>query len=389
MSQTSGKIVRINNSEDQEKKTLSAAQKQFNSLIKKIDQQKKLLQSWQNTIPIYRQQAEHEYEPLILTFNERRFTWIQLLDHHHDNPVIKKTDKAKIKYLICNVCEEIFEDMNENEDFKVLFTKYHDEKNYNKQLEQTDERIGELMKNISKNLFNIDMDDDIDVSSPEKFTAHLQEKLRERDEQAQTQQQTQSSSERKKTKRQLAKEAQQQQEAALANKSVQEIYRKLVAALHPDREPNPKEREWKTELMQRVNTAYEKKDLLKLLELQLETEQIDATHLNKIADSRLKHFNKILKEQLTELLHDAAQIENMFKFQLNLPFWEHLTPERLLSHLQHDIRELKTTIKSVEEELELFQDITELKVWLKSFKIPKPTHHNFDDLFDNTFPFRF
>jgi hypothetical protein len=47
----------------------------------------------------------------------------------------------------------------------------------------------------------------------------------------------------------------------------------LVAALHPDREPDEQERKRKTELMQRVNTSYGKKYLLLLLELQLEIEQ--------------------------------------------------------------------------------------------------------------------
>jgi hypothetical protein len=44
---------------------------------------------------------------------------------------------------------------------------------------------------------------------------------------------------------------------------------------HPDREPDPHERERKTALMQRANHAYGKNDLLKLLELQLELEHID------------------------------------------------------------------------------------------------------------------
>ncbi len=48
-----------------------------------------------------------------------------------------------------------------------------------------------------------------------------------------------------------------------------------MAVLHPDREPDEAERVRKTELMQRVNEAYSKKDLLQLVALQLEIEQID------------------------------------------------------------------------------------------------------------------
>ncbi|WP_340124461.1 hypothetical protein [Methylobacter svalbardensis] len=46
------KIVRIT-PKAEGKKTLSAAQKQFNSLTKKIDRQKKLLIEWKETVPLY------------------------------------------------------------------------------------------------------------------------------------------------------------------------------------------------------------------------------------------------------------------------------------------------------------------------------------------------
>ena len=139
----------------------------------------------------------------------------------------------------------------------------------------------------------------------------MQEKLREQaDNQAQEQLEA-PVKQGKKTKKQLEKEAHQQEEEALASKSVQEVYRKLVAALHPDREPDPDEQKRKTELMQRVNIAYGKKDLLLLLALQLEIEQIDPAHLNHIADSRLKYFNKILKEQLYSARSQMRKIKEL------------------------------------------------------------------------------
>ena len=115
---------------------------------------------------------------------------------------------------------------------------------------------------------------------------------------------------RKKTAKQQAKEEQMQAEAAHLKKSIQEIYRKLATALHPDRETDPAERERKTALMQKVNVAYGNKDLLQLLELQLQVEQIDQAHVNNIAEDRLKHYNKI-QQSIKKTLYakmDAAQI---------------------------------------------------------------------------------
>lgn len=369
-----------------QEKTLSAAQKQFNSLSKKIDQQKKTLLAWKETIPVYQQKSEQEYNPLVDTFYQHQLEWIKRLDQFYDNSLFKKTDKSKIKYLIIQVCEELIGEVNTDE-VKALFNKYSNE-DYDTLVDDTHSAVGEMMKSVAKNMFNIDVGDDVDVSSPEKFQAHLQEKLRKQQETL-----TQSAkpiTERKKTKTQLAKEARQREEEALASKSVQEVYRKLVAVLHPDREPDEQERARKTELMQRVNTAYGKKDLLLLLELQLEIEQINTTQLSQMADSRLKYFNKILKEQVTELTEEISQIEEVFRVQLNIPFYVKLTPAQLLLRFANDIREIQNDINTIKEELAVSEQPDIFKTWLKKYKIPRNMHrNNYDDLFFGDFPFNF
>ncbi|MGZ8183832.1 MAG: J domain-containing protein [Methylobacter sp.] len=276
------------------------------------------------------------------------------------------------------------------DEVKSLFNKYSDD-DYDTISQETDAAVGALMKNIAQNMFNVDLDDDIDVSSPEKLHAHLQEKLRELAEnQAQTQT-AEAVKQPKKSKKQLEKEARQEEEEALASKSVQEVYRKLVAALHPDREPDAQERERKTELMQRVNIAYGKKDLLQLLELQLEIEQIDAAHLSQMADSRLKYFNKILREQLAELDQEIYHIQESVKLQLNLPFYTQLSPKQLLLHLANDIRQLQADLVDIQRELEDFQNPAALKAWLKTYKIPKKNDRDIfdDDFFGGMMPFDF
>ncbi len=367
------------------KKTLSAAQKQFNSLTKKIDRQKKLLIEWKETVPLYHQQFDLEYQPLEDALSNHKAEWVQLLDQFFDLPLFKKTDKSKMKHLICELSEHLIAEFNKDE-LKPLFNKYSDD-DYDTLNQETDSAVGDLMKNIAQSMFNIDLGDDVDVSSPEKFQAFLHDKL---EAQAEAQA-SETVNPRKKTKKQLEKEARQLEEEALASKSVREVYRKLVAALHPDREPDEHERNRKTELMQRVNIAYGKKDLLLLLELQLEVEQIDPEHLNQIADSRLKYFNKILKEQLSELDQETQHIEGMFKLNLNLPFYAQLTPKQLMSGLAKDIQALQADIVDIQKDLEIFNNPASLKAWLKSYKIPKNTgHDDFDDLFfGDLMPFGF
>ena len=125
--------------------------------------------------------------------------------------------------------------------------------------------------------------------------------------------------------------------------------------------------------------------------MQLEIEQIDPAHLNHIADSRLKYFNKILKEQLSELEQETNKIENMFKLNLCLPFFATLSPKQLMSRLDKDIHELQRDIVAIQNELKIFQNPVSLKSWLKGYKIPKkPDHDDFGDLiFGGRMPFEF
>ncbi len=380
MTHSKNKAVRVTPQTD--KKTLSPAQKKFNSLTKKIDQQKKLLIEWKETIPLYQQKVETEYDPLDTTLNEYRAEMVRLFDQHYDNPLFKKTDKTKIKHLICDISENLIAEFGMDE-LKPLFNKYSEE-DYDVMNQGADAAIGDLMKGMVENIFKVKLEDDVDISSPEKFQAHLKEKLLELEEnQASTPVQ-----ERKKTKKQLEKEARQHEEEEMASKSVREVYRKLVAELHPDREPDEQERQRKTELMQRVNTAYGKKDLLQLLELQLEIEQIDPEHLSNIADNRLKYFNKILNEQLAELERENGQIEYMFKMDLNEPIFISLSPQRLMLQVSRDIQTLKETIVAAQKELTEFQNPAAFKAWLKSYKIPKNTDFDdFDELFFGGMPF--
>jgi len=364
--------------------TLSAAQKRFNNLIKQIDKNKKLLLDWKDTIPVYQQKVGQEYEPLFDTFNGYRLEWLQLLDQYYEQPQFKKTDKAKIKHIISAVCDDLVVDM-ESEAVKALFNKYKDT-DYDAMVQEQEQAMAEMIKGLAKEMFKVDIDDDVDVSTPEKFQAHLQDKLRE---QAEAEEAVKAAKPKKKTVKQLAREAKQQEDEALAGKSVQEIYRKLVAALHPDREPDEQERVRKTELMQRVNTAYGKKDLLQLLELQLEAEQVDAAQLGHIADDRLKHFNKILGEQLAELTEEIGHIEMTFMERLNMPFFGKITPKHLLAELAHDMRQVKQDIAYIKEDLQDHADPAAFKAWLKAYRIPKPKRRDaFDELFGGD-PFDF
>jgi hypothetical protein len=356
------KIVHIKHTV--EKTTLSKAQKKFNGLIKKIEVQKQILQEWQDTTPKYQQRYHAEYEPLFESYNECRVQLVHLLDEAHGDKFFKKTDKAKLRNLICDMAADLIREGLE--ELKEIYNRYCDT-DFDTEKEEEDAYIGDAMKSMMEELFGVEFDENADFSSPEKIRDALQQKMQAEQERLQYHEVTRTK--RKKTAKQLEKEAREKEAEQNASKSIQEVFRKLVAVLHPDREPDETERERKTKLMQRVNAAYTKKDLLQLLALQLEIEQIDQTQLNTIAEDQLKHFNKILQEQLDELEQEISEVELPFRMQLNVPPYLNLQPAQVLKSLSNEIREMQSTIKHAKSELKEFQNFSNLKEALKTYRL--------------------
>ena len=150
-----------------------------------------------------------------------------------------------------------------------------------------------------------------------------------------------------------------------------------MATLHPDREADPAERERKTELMKKVTVAYGNRDLLQLLELQLAVEQIDQGKLNNIAEDSLKHYNKVLRNQLDELREEVVLMEMQIANQLQVTPFEVLTPRRIARMLKEDIRMVQDEIARIQHDLQRFQDVQQLKQWLKGYQIPEPASDAF------------
>ncbi|MEF9481547.1 J domain-containing protein [Ralstonia sp. 1B3] len=171
---------------------------------------------------------------------------------------------------------------------------------------------------------------------------------------------------RKKSPKQLAAEAREEDEQAQVTLSIREVYRKLASALHPDRETDPQERERKTRLMQRVNEAYDKNNLLQLLELQLELEHIDQHSINRINEARLTHYNQILKDQVRELDRQIHRVETTFRYTYGYQRFEALPPDAVLQKLDFDIAALRQQVRNIEQDLAAFDDFRDVRRMLKS-----------------------
>jgi hypothetical protein len=362
---------------------LSPAQKKFNSLIKKIDAQKKLLAEWQETFNTVRQEAVEKLEPLRKTMREHQTDMVNLLDQQFTSHKFTANQQDKLSHLICELSGELLRHMD-NDELKSLYNR-HSGGDYDTETQEQEAMAGSFVKSMLEREFGVVLDDDeFDFNDPQATAERLFSRFQQNQEQAEAEEATRPK--RKKTAKQQAREAREAEETANVSKSIQAVYRQLTSALHPDREQDPVERERKTELMQQVTVAYGNRDLLKLLELQLSVEQIDQSKLNNIAADRLKHYNKILSDQLREIQDEVLFKEDEIRLLLGMDRFTPLSPKRLGVLLKTDIRVMQEEIARIQHDLRLFRDVKQLKAWLKGYRIPTP---EFDPFLDGFLPFGF
>ena len=342
----------------QDQSNLSKGQKLFNTLVKKIEASRHDLAQWQATMDAYHQKLGRDYMPLFDKFKGLQVDMAQALDRALERHKLTKPERRFVAEVICDVAEPLVIESGDPV-MKALFNK-HSEVDFDAQAAVEAKGMQEVMSKV----FGIEMDEEADVSSPQDVMDQVQmhmDKARLNEMERQDQR-----SQRKKTAKQQAREDKQKADLEQTSQSIREVYRKLVSALHPDRENDPAERARKTGLMQRVNQAYDKKDLLLLLELQLELEHIDAATIANLSEERLKHFNKILKDQLAELEQEILHLELPMRQMFHLPPYQTLKPQGVMPRLLQDIAELQRHIRQIKKDIEIPSDLAVFKVWIKA-----------------------
>ncbi|MHA6885844.1 J domain-containing protein [Ralstonia pseudosolanacearum] len=353
------------------KASLNKGQKAFNNLIKQIEKRRHRLQAWERVMPAFQKQYVDELVPLERAWNALQAKMACRLDEAWDQKGLTKTERRMISELIVDLAGALI-DGNGDAALKTIYNR-HSESDYDSEAATELEE----MKSALETMLGVELGDDLDMRSPDEVLQRAHARIREQQAQQATEDQAREArrAKRKPSAKQLAAQARQEAEQTQMGQSIREVYRKLASALHPDREPDAAERARKTALMQRVNQAYGKNDLLKLLELQLELEHIDQNAIDHIGEDRLKHYNKILKEQLGELDQEVLHVETGFRHSYGIAPFADVSPDTAMRHLAHEITELQHGIRDMEEDLLVFADLKTFKGWLKALKRQQAAMH--------------
>ena len=283
------------------------------------------------------------------------------LDRASSDVSLGKADRKTLTEIISEAAGSVLEEARDDDALKAVY-KRHTRGDFDAEIAVDDAIQARALKGMMEEAgFEFG---DTDVSTVEKLKAFAAEQMERLDEQEAAE--AERRSRRKKSARQVQAEARRADEERNASKAVQDVYRMLAKELHPDREQDPAERDRKAELMRDVNIAYEAKDLLRLLELQLKLEgDADANSVASLAEDRVRHFNKILDEQCRQLAQELEQVELPYRMQLGQQAPRKLEPRHVIAQIRMDADEVRVDIPLLRGDLEALRDVAGIKAWLK------------------------
>ncbi len=348
---------------------LSKLQTQFNSYTKKIDDLKNFITTSKTNLDFGRNLFNEKIEPVYAKMRQIDVDIVYTLDSHFDDPKASKNFKKNISYYIVEQTPTLISVTENSDKLEEIYQKHNGisyEDEVNEQRKEQEDMI--------KKMFGVDMNDEeqradfFNKTTPEDFlNGFLGGKQDKKSTKNANHEERQA---KKKTAGQIAKELKAEEEAKNVGQASRKIYTELVKQFHPDREPDEQERERKTEIMKRITAAYEKNDLFDLLKLQLEYLQIDNNHINKLADDKLKYYNKILKEQLDELQDELAEVtgdRNPFEQS----FFEQYcrgTQADIIKRIEKRRKDTNKVFKQMQDKLSFMYDAIAASYYLKDFK---------------------
>jgi chemotaxis protein histidine kinase CheA len=352
----------------------SRAQATFDKLIREIGEWRERLQHWQQYEGRFRQRIANDLEPAQQRWRERRREMAILIDRLLTDPppgrALGKRQRARLGELLQRLAQSVLNETPDDAELAAVFDRYSDVSHQelaDAEMDATRAMLAEL---------GVELDADDEQRARADMETLLQRAAEQLAEQFEREQQDEEAAEAQRqanrsgaaAKRAAAAQARKEQAEQEVSQSVREVYRKLASRLHPDRESDPAERERKTALMQRVNQAYESRDLLTLLTLQIEIEQISADDLASAPEQRIKHYNQVLTEQRDELEAEVMGFVMRFGTILGPEMPLHpsfLTPQLIERELDADIRALRQKIATLEKDLANFHDRRYLGEWLR------------------------
>jgi hypothetical protein len=334
MAQPDAQLLQIH--PDPSDAALAGQQERFNALVQEVALSRARLAEWKERIERYHQVIEPVRRELHGAWRE----WVFALDQASLQPGLSRGERQQLGELILEAVAPLL-DVEDDSELATLAARHA----------------------AASPSAPAGQDDTVPATDAEERLENLAEDW-ERQAAAAAARRAESAA-----KRRAARGSKQRaQEAHEVSQSVRDVYRRVASALHPDRETDAAQRARKTSLMQQANQAYEQRNLLALLELQLQAEQIDASHLRLANRQRLEHYVAVLQEQLAELQAETRRLESSFREATGAAPGSGLQARKADRLISSEAQRLRGDLLALRREARALLDVADLKAWLRAVR---------------------
>jgi hypothetical protein len=272
---------------------LSKEQLEFNRLTRRIEKLQKQIPDETKKLQDLNNLYQNEVYSKVLELGKLKIDICHLLDQKRTEIKLPALQNQKLDHLLLDFLDDAFSVIEPDDATKELYKKYS-RSSYEDELSNQESAVKEVFSDMLFKKFGLRLDPSMLTQNPD--FARIEEELKKQWEQKERLKKT-----KRKTKKQLEKEELEQQKEALKNKSIRSIYVALAKILHPDTEPDEALKQEKEEMMKQVTVAYENRDLMQLLQLEMQWIKKHDDSLSKMEASTLNVYIHLLKDQVKEL----------------------------------------------------------------------------------------
>ena len=329
-------------------KNHSKEQKRFDSLTKRIEDLEIKLENEEIKLNTAMQEYNNKVYSLEKSLVEKKSEFVFKIDEKSKKYKLTKKQREIISDVITMEMSAIFDQQEPTKEQEELYDKWA-ECSYKAEVKEQESFEREVFEASIKHLFNGEIDASDFEDTPEgrarmkeRIEAYYEEKTKE----FKTSQQN---------KKPTKKEQLQAQAEELKLKNIRSIYISLVKVLHPDTEQDEALKVQKNELMKKVTTAYENKDISTLLRLEAEWISQTNSRLDSVTDATLKLYNETLYQRLQELEYKKFMLHRNPIYE-NIQHLVHLNEKRISSEIDKVVTESRYELEEMYESIELVDE---------------------------------
>lgn len=313
---------------------LNKNQNIFNSLTKRINQLELEILNEEKKLSNLLDFQIKKLRPLLFENAKLRLNLAFALGNSVNLINYSKSQIENIREVIVSLSSQSFLLVDPTEEEELFFNEwskvtYSDEMEIQNKIEKE-----EISKKLSKK-YDIEINPDDFDTTPEGL-ASFQAKLNEDYEKRNYYKEDLKS--KKKTKREIKKEEDLKEEENIKSRSIRSVYIMLAKVLHPDAETNPILKVSKEEIMKKVTSAYEQKDLPTLLKLEMEWVNKESVYLEKLNANKLESYINLLRERVSVLEKEKLSLYTNPRYA-SLSKYSNLTEKNAIIRIKADIRE--------------------------------------------------